>query len=532
MMKFIFCALTCAVSLPHFAQVGIGIGAPNATLDVVGSPTNTTKLDGIIAPRLTGSQLRAKNYGNSQDGAIVYVNQADSLPQGQTINVTSTGYYYFSFSNNRWIKMDDGKISKVNVSDLSPLFTTTVLNGSTTSISYDLSNASSNTYFGNASSISGLPSFNKASNLTAGTTSSTGALALPLEISGGNSQLLGTSGATLTINNDAPIWNAGKIYGRKVSNVAPTSGQVLQYNSVTNQYEPSTPSNDWKVSGNSNTTPTSSLGAVSVNYVGTSDDRNLVFGTGGTVKAILGTDGSLKGGGGTLNSISWGSLSGTAISSGSIGYLKSNIAIGATGYSSVALGSDNTADADSSVAIGYGNISNYGVSIGRFNYIEKASTNVNSFIIGASNSIPGGGGFALGINNHVQKGFALGGNNFVSANGFVVGHNSSSTGNDSYAFGSNAAASAGQNVYANANHMFYNKSNATTTKVGINVDSATSISADLTVKATIQMLPSASGTCNANLAGTIIYQEVSGVGSFTGCRKTSSGYEWKALTNL
>jgi hypothetical protein len=41
------------------AQVGINTNQGQATLDVVGFPSNPAKLDGIIAPRLTGDQLKS-----------------------------------------------------------------------------------------------------------------------------------------------------------------------------------------------------------------------------------------------------------------------------------------------------------------------------------------------------------------------------------------------------------------------------------------------------------------------------------------
>lgn len=78
------------------AQVGINTNLPQATLDVVGVPADKNKLDGIIAPRLNGDQLRAKTYTSAQTGTIVYVTAADSAPTGQTINVTVAGYYYFN----------------------------------------------------------------------------------------------------------------------------------------------------------------------------------------------------------------------------------------------------------------------------------------------------------------------------------------------------------------------------------------------------------------------------------------------------
>ncbi|UWX60407.1 hypothetical protein N0B40_18695 [Chryseobacterium oranimense] len=77
------------------AQVGINTNQGQATLDVVGFPTTTSKPDGIIAPRLSLSQLAAKTYASAQTGAIVYVNSINATPAGSTINVTAPGYYYF-----------------------------------------------------------------------------------------------------------------------------------------------------------------------------------------------------------------------------------------------------------------------------------------------------------------------------------------------------------------------------------------------------------------------------------------------------
>lgn len=91
------------------AQVGINTNQAQATLDVTGFPANSGKLDGIIAPRLTGDQLRAKNYTSAQTGATVYVTAADTAPAGQTLNVTSAGYYYFDGSS--WIRVNQTQSS-------------------------------------------------------------------------------------------------------------------------------------------------------------------------------------------------------------------------------------------------------------------------------------------------------------------------------------------------------------------------------------------------------------------------------------
>ncbi|SHK21960.1 hypothetical protein [Chryseobacterium polytrichastri] len=77
------------------AQIGINTSVPQASLDVTGKPATTSSLDGIIPPRITGAQLRAKTYTAAQTGAHVYVTAADTAPAGQTVNVQSAGNYYF-----------------------------------------------------------------------------------------------------------------------------------------------------------------------------------------------------------------------------------------------------------------------------------------------------------------------------------------------------------------------------------------------------------------------------------------------------
>ncbi|GAA5098852.1 hypothetical protein GCM10023210_35430 [Chryseobacterium ginsengisoli] len=91
-------------------NVGITTTNPQVTLDVAGTPATATILDGIRAPRLTGSQMRAKTYTTSQLAAIVYATAADTAPAGQTINVTSAGYYYFD--GTAWQRM---KVNDVNI---------------------------------------------------------------------------------------------------------------------------------------------------------------------------------------------------------------------------------------------------------------------------------------------------------------------------------------------------------------------------------------------------------------------------------
>jgi hypothetical protein len=96
LLSGIFFALTSALTLK--AQVTIGEQrAANATLEVVSSAKNAATPAGIIAPRLTGDELKAKDaqYTAAQTGAIVYATAAVGTSSAKTVNVKEVGYYYF-----------------------------------------------------------------------------------------------------------------------------------------------------------------------------------------------------------------------------------------------------------------------------------------------------------------------------------------------------------------------------------------------------------------------------------------------------
>ena len=62
--KIFIAAIFLTISGTAYAQegrVGINTSTPAATLDVVASPTVTTRVDGFIAPRLKGTELQSKN---------------------------------------------------------------------------------------------------------------------------------------------------------------------------------------------------------------------------------------------------------------------------------------------------------------------------------------------------------------------------------------------------------------------------------------------------------------------------------------
>lgn len=79
-------------------RVGVNTTTPASTLDVVGIPTDDTVVDGVIAPRITRSQLIAKSatYTNTQTGAIVYVTDLSGSTNASTSMIKSVGYYFFN----------------------------------------------------------------------------------------------------------------------------------------------------------------------------------------------------------------------------------------------------------------------------------------------------------------------------------------------------------------------------------------------------------------------------------------------------
>lgn len=97
-MKTKFTLLILLLSYFSIAQVGIGTQTPLATLQIDGEPTNTSKTDGLIAPKITKAQLIAKSslYGAAQAGTIVYVSDISGGTNAPTINIKRIGYYYYN----------------------------------------------------------------------------------------------------------------------------------------------------------------------------------------------------------------------------------------------------------------------------------------------------------------------------------------------------------------------------------------------------------------------------------------------------
>ena len=90
-----------------YGQVGINTSSPNTTLDVdaprniAGIITDNTQTIGLQAPRVTRLEIsnNTANYNSKQTGALIYITDISAgNTNGQRINMTSKGYYYFDGS--------------------------------------------------------------------------------------------------------------------------------------------------------------------------------------------------------------------------------------------------------------------------------------------------------------------------------------------------------------------------------------------------------------------------------------------------
>ena len=118
---FIIVLLYCNFS---FGQVGINTTTPKVTLDITANPENNIALDGLLIPRLTGDQLKAKSYTEDTKGTLVYVTSIPSSASGQVQNILDAGFYFFNGStweilnsqvvDNTWNKSASTNASTLN----------------------------------------------------------------------------------------------------------------------------------------------------------------------------------------------------------------------------------------------------------------------------------------------------------------------------------------------------------------------------------------------------------------------------------
>ena len=220
------------------AQVTVGSDAlPQATLDVVATKTDGSTAEGVIAPRLTLAQLKAADarYLAAQTGAIVYVTDATGDTTTKTANVTAAGYYYFD--GTVWQKM--GGVVAADMPDTNTTYTISAGTGAGALTLTPSTGAAQNVNVNvGVTSVTGTAPVNVSTgntpvvSVTTGNLTSAASVATataPLTVGTGTSRLVG-GGATLAVNNTAPLWNANQLRGTGIATTAPTTNQVLKYN--------------------------------------------------------------------------------------------------------------------------------------------------------------------------------------------------------------------------------------------------------------------------------------------------------------
>lgn len=112
--KQLFLILFYFILQTSYAQVGINTATPNATLDIVGKPSNLSTTDGVIIPKISGNELKAKDalYTSAQTGTLIYVTGAASPSSTKTIEITAAGFYIFN--GTIWKSYTDINIYKDN----------------------------------------------------------------------------------------------------------------------------------------------------------------------------------------------------------------------------------------------------------------------------------------------------------------------------------------------------------------------------------------------------------------------------------
>lgn len=157
MKKNLFFFALLLIVFTNAQNVGVNTNDPKATLDVVGNPSDATKADGIILPRLTLAQLNAKTtYAAAQTGTLIYVTDVSGGSTVQsTAQVTAIGRYYFDGTNWRsdipkstifTANLGTGAGATTNATIPATAFITVPLPQVTKNIGGGLWNATNNTY--------------------------------------------------------------------------------------------------------------------------------------------------------------------------------------------------------------------------------------------------------------------------------------------------------------------------------------------------------------------------------------------------
>lgn len=257
--------------------------------------------------------------------------------------------------------------------------------------------------------------------------------------SGIDGQVLRSGGAGIS-----PRWEnmlLDSLYNVRITN--PQNGDILLYNNVSNNWA-NTAGNGtfWQLNGNSGTDSTK-------NFLGTTDQRPLIFKANGSQVGYLGY-GGVTGNNNVIfgygSSITGNSSSSVAIGNGATVSQSTSIAIGksanVTSPYSIAL-SYATASANNAIAIGYSSGASGGSSVA-LGYGASATAS-SSVALGPNTKSSGMTSVALGLGAQTQTpgsySIAIGGSaNAGNIQSIAIGYKSQASGNNATAIGANVNA--------------------------------------------------------------------------------------------
>ena len=105
-----------SLAFAQAGKVGVNTSNPEATLDIKPSTANAaisaTTNEGILIPRVSKARLNSIATANLKESTLVYVDNISGTTNPVTSNVTSKGFYYYSSTENKWVKIAEGAIQE------------------------------------------------------------------------------------------------------------------------------------------------------------------------------------------------------------------------------------------------------------------------------------------------------------------------------------------------------------------------------------------------------------------------------------
>ena len=103
---------TTSLAFAQAGKVGVNTSNPEATLDIRPSAANATTTattnEGVLIPRVSRDRLKSIATANLKESTLVYVDNISGTTNAVTSNVTSKGFYYYSTTDSKWVKIAEG----------------------------------------------------------------------------------------------------------------------------------------------------------------------------------------------------------------------------------------------------------------------------------------------------------------------------------------------------------------------------------------------------------------------------------------